>query len=42
VTVEQDQIVIRRAGDEDGDGDGSPSEDEPGPESSLDPDEFDA
>jgi hypothetical protein len=39
VTVEQDQIVIRRAGDEDGD---SPSEDEPAPESSLDPDEFDA
>src|SRR4051812_7271572 len=38
VTVEQDQIVIRRAGDEDGD---SPEE-EPAPESSLDPDEFDA
>jgi hypothetical protein len=40
VTVEQDQIVIRRVGDEDGDGD-SPEE-EPAPESSLDPDEFDA
>ncbi len=40
VTVEQDQIVIRRAGEEDGDGD-SPEE-EPAPESSLDPDEFDA
>src|SRR3954453_62273 len=38
VTVEQDQIVIRRVGDEDGD---SPEE-EPAPESSLDPDEFDA
>src|SRR3954451_19982679 len=37
VTVEQDQIVIRRVGDEDGD---SPEE-EPAPESSLDPDEFD-
>jgi hypothetical protein len=43
VTVEQDQIVIRRVGDEDGDGEngGSPDE-EPAPESSLDPDEFDA
>jgi hypothetical protein len=40
VTVEQDQIVIRRAG-EDGDGD-SPPEEEAAPESSLDPDEFDA
>jgi hypothetical protein len=39
VTVEQDQIVIRRAGEEDGD---DPSEDEGGSESSLDPDEFDA
>ena len=38
VTVEQDQIVIRRAGEEDGD---SPEE-EAAPESSLDPDEFDA
>jgi hypothetical protein len=38
VTVEQDQIVIRRVGDEDGD---SPEE-EAAPESSLDPDEFDA
>jgi hypothetical protein len=38
VTVEQDQIVIRRVGDEDGD---SPEE-ESAPESSLDPDEFDA
>jgi hypothetical protein len=42
VAVEQDQIVIRRAGEEDGDGDGDSSEDEPTPESSLDPDEFDA
>jgi hypothetical protein len=44
VTVEQDQIVIRRAG-EDGsapDDDDSPSEDDAAPESSLDPDEFDA
>jgi hypothetical protein len=38
VTVEQDQIVIRRTGDEDGDA----PEEEPAPESSLDPDEFDA
>jgi hypothetical protein len=42
VTVEQDQIVIRRVGDEDGDGDGGSPEEEPAPESSLDPDEFDA
>jgi hypothetical protein len=42
VTVEQDQIVIRRAGDEDGSDDDAPSEEEPAPESSLDPDEFDA
>jgi hypothetical protein len=42
VTVEQDQIVIRRVGDEDGDGDGDSSGDDAGPESSLDPDEFDA
>jgi hypothetical protein len=42
VTVEQDQIVIRRVGDEDGDGDGAAPEEEPAPESSLDPDEFDA
>src|SRR3954470_17857590 len=40
VTVEQDQIVIRRVGDEDGD---SPDEDDGGSgESDLDPDEFDA
>jgi hypothetical protein len=38
VTVEQDQIVIRRVGDEDGDA----PEEEAAPESSLDPDEFDA
>jgi len=37
VTVEQDQIVIRRAGDEDG----ASGDDEPD-ESALDPDEFDA
>jgi hypothetical protein len=42
VTVEQDQIVIRRAGDEDGDDDGASPEEEAAPESSLDPDEFDA
>ncbi|MEA2484821.1 MAG: hypothetical protein QOC55_2768 [Thermoleophilaceae bacterium] len=43
VTVEQDQIVIRRVGDEDGDGEnGGSAEKEPAPESSLDPDEFDA
>lgn len=48
VTVEQDQIVIRRAGEEeadgdssDGDGDGSDGDETP-PETSLDPDEFDA
>jgi hypothetical protein len=40
--VEQDQIVIRRVGDEDGDGDGDSSGDEAAPESSLDPDAFDA
>src|SRR3954470_3047576 len=40
VTLEQDQIVIRRAGDEDGD---SPDEDEDASsDSDLDPDEFDA
>jgi hypothetical protein len=40
VTVEQDQIVIRRAGDENGD---SPSDDDaPAEDSALDPDEFDA
>src|SRR4051794_29759582 len=38
VSVEQDQIVIRRVGDDDGDADSSG--DEPGPESSLDPDKF--
>jgi hypothetical protein len=37
VTVEQDQIVIRRAGDENGS-----SGDDEADESSLDPDEFDA
>jgi hypothetical protein len=45
VTVEQDQIVIRRVGDEDGDGendsDGSSGADASS-ESALDPDEFDA
>jgi hypothetical protein len=45
VTVEQDQIVIRRAG-EDGsapdDDDDASSGDDAAPESSLDPDEFDA
>jgi hypothetical protein len=43
VTVEQDQIVIRRAG-EDGaaEDEDSSSGDEAAPESSLDPDEFDA
>ena len=46
VTVEQDQIVIRRAGEDaaasdDGDDEAS-SGDEPAPESALDPDEFDA
>ena len=41
VTVEQDQIVIRGSGDEDGD---SPSDDDnaPAEDSALDPDEFDA
>ncbi|MEA2440407.1 MAG: hypothetical protein QOH76_1831 [Thermoleophilaceae bacterium] len=43
VVVEQDQIVIRRVGDDDdGDGDGDSSGDEAAPESALDPDEFDA
>ena len=46
VTVEQDQIVIRRAGEDagsndDGDDDSS-NGDDAAPESSLDPDEFDA
>jgi hypothetical protein len=43
VTVEQDQIVIRRAGEEsdDSDDDGSAGNDA-APESALDPDEFDA
>ncbi|MEA2466917.1 MAG: hypothetical protein QOJ57_1043 [Thermoleophilaceae bacterium] len=43
VTVEQDQIVIRRAGEEsdDSDDDGSAGSDA-APESALDPDEFDA
>jgi hypothetical protein len=40
VTVEPDRIVIERAG-EDGDSD-SDSDDEPAPDSSLDPDAFDA
>jgi hypothetical protein len=46
VVVEQDQIVIRRVGDEEADADGSgddaPSGNAAAPESSLDPDEFDA
>jgi hypothetical protein len=45
VTVEQDQIVIRRAGEEadDADADSDSSEGEDAPkESALDPDEFDA
>jgi hypothetical protein len=46
VVVEQDQIVIRRVGDDDGDGDGDGDEgssgDDAASESSLDPDEFDA
>jgi hypothetical protein len=43
VTVEQDQIVIRRAGEDAASDDGDdPSGDEPAPESALDPDEFDA
>src|SRR3954463_167931 len=41
VTVEQDQIVIRRVGDEDGDGDGGSPEEEPAPESSLARKEYD-
>jgi hypothetical protein len=45
VTVEQDQIVIRRAGEEEGDadsaGDDASSGNDAAPESSLDPDEFD-
>jgi len=47
VTVEQDQIVIRRAGEDggsadDGDDDAGSAGNEPAPESALDPDEFDA
>ncbi|HYP47269.1 MAG TPA: hypothetical protein VEQ61_01400, partial [Thermoleophilaceae bacterium] len=44
VTVEQDQIVIKRAGEEEAsaDGEGEGEAEEPAPESSLDPDEFDA
>jgi len=42
VTVEQDQIVIRRAGEDAASDDGDSPEDEPSTESSLDPDEFDA
>jgi hypothetical protein len=45
VTVEQDQIVIRRAGeeaDESDDSNGSDGDDAPPKESALDPDEFDA
>jgi hypothetical protein len=43
VTVEQDQIVIRRAGEDAASDDGDDSSgDEPAPESALDPDEFDA
>jgi hypothetical protein len=46
VTVEQDQIVIRRAGEDaesdDGDDDDGSSGKDAAPESSLDPDEFDA
>jgi hypothetical protein len=41
VTVEQDQIVIRRAGEAEGDSD-SDGDEGPAAESSLDPDEFDA
>jgi hypothetical protein len=41
VVVEQDQIVIRRVGDEDADGDDDSSGNDAAPESSLDPDEFD-
>jgi hypothetical protein len=42
VSVEQEQIVIRRVGDEGGDGGDDSSGDDAAPESSLDPDEFDA
>jgi hypothetical protein len=42
VTVEQDQIVIRRAGEDGSDDDDSSSGNEAAPESALDPDEFDA
>jgi hypothetical protein len=45
VTVEQDQIVIRRLGEEEGSGDGddgASGDDAPASESALDPDEFDA
>ena len=47
VTVEQDQIVIRRAGEDgspedDGEDDANSSSDDAAPESKLDPDEFDA
>jgi hypothetical protein len=48
VTIEQDQIVIRRAGEDEadadssGDADSSASGNDAAPESSLDPDEFDA
>jgi hypothetical protein len=46
VTVEQDQIVIRRAGEDADSGDSGDSDDEASgegaPESSLDPDQFDA
>jgi hypothetical protein len=41
VLVEQDQIVIRRVGDDEGDGDDGASGNDAAPESSLDPDEFD-
>jgi hypothetical protein len=41
VTVEQDQIVIRRAGEEEG-SDGAGEDEAPAAESSLDPDAFDA
>jgi hypothetical protein len=41
VTVDQDQIVIRRAGEEDGDAPDD-GDDDAAPDSSLDPDEFDA
>src|SRR4051794_33113288 len=43
VTIEQDQIVIRRAGEQNGSQeDDAPAGDDATPESSLDPDEFDA